>query len=618
MRLANCLGRLVCPIFGLLAFVAPLAAQEVAAVELNGEPVFSVGALAGDSAASAPVRATRISERLASLLDSDKPLSPVRVVQVDDHAAVLVANDTIVTVTQRDAEVSTAEPLPAGAEPEATRRVAVEWATALREALSTASAQERARVVVQGLPLFDVSGTRDLRATTRAASIGIQISELADTPGALPEVSVATRNGQVVVIAGGEVIVEVTPADTAGRELGAIQLAQQWAAEIEQTARTVREQSSGGYLLRVLGLSLLAIFAGGLIHWTLLRIAKRIKPSTSAESSEGWGLAQVVIRWLLGVVRFLAWAGVAVYILWLIPRTRPLTFQIADRAVEFASEAAIWLSGAGLVLILIAAGTFFIARFVSAMVRYLIALFGHRRGGRIGLRAETLAGTAAALSALLVFFLGVVAVLMYLNFDPVPLLAGAGVAGIALGFGVQTLIRDFFTGFFILLEDQYGVGDVIRIGGAVGTVERFTLRITQIRAQDGSLTSIPNGEVLNVTNLSKDWSQAVLDVNIALGEDIDKATEVIALTAKGLADDWGTRIRGEPEVLGVELIDPANRSVSIRVVMRTAPLERWAVAREMRRRILDAFDEAEIEVPPRSVLTFGGGGSDVDAMSTMR
>ncbi len=600
------------------ASVAVLQSQEVAAVEINGEPVFSVGALAGDSAASAPVRASSISERLARLLDSDRPLTPVRVIGVEDHSAVLIGNDTIVEVTHRDAEVATAEPLPPGTETEATRRVAAEWANALIEALARASAQERARVVVQGLPLFDVTGTREIRAGTRAASVGIQISELAATPGDLPEVSVAMRDSQAVVVAGGEVIVEVMPADTAGRDVSAVELAREWAAEIEQTAQTVRDQASGRYLLRVFGLSLLALLIGGLLHYALLRIARRIRPSTDAEASESWGFAQVVTRWLLGVVRFLVWAGVAVYILWLVPRTRPLTFQIADRAVEFSAEAVTWLTGAGLVLILIAVATFFIARFVSATVRYLLALVGHRRGGRIGLRAETLAGTDAGLSALVLFFLGVVAVLVYLRFDPVPLLAGAGVVGIALGFGVQTLIRDFFTGFFILLEDQYGVGDVISIGGALGTVERFTLRITQIRAQDGSLTSIPNGEILNVTNLSKDWTQAVLDVNVALGEDIDKATEVIALTAKRLADDWGDRIRGEPQVLGVELIDPANRSVSIRVVMRTAPLERWAVAREMRRRILDAFVEADIQVPPRSVLTVGAGGKDMEAASTMR
>lgn len=600
------------------ASVATLHSQEVAAVEINGEPIFSVSALAGDSIASAPVRAERISERIATLLESDQPLTPVRVIQVDDHATVLVGNDTIVEVRQLDAEVATAEPIPPGQEVEATQRLGREWARALVEALARASARERARVVVQGLPLFDVTGTREVRASTRAASVGIQISELANTEGDLPEVRVAMRDGRAAVVAGGEVIVEIMPADTAGRDISAVELAQEWAAEIEKTAQTVRDQASGGYLLRVLGLALVAILIGGLLHWGLLRAAKRIKPSTDAEASETWGFAQVVTRWLLGVVRFLVWAAVAVYILWLIPRTRPLTFQIADRALEFVTEAATWLSGAGLVLILIAVATFFIARFVSATVRYLLALVGHRRGGRIGLRAETLAGTAAAMSALIVFFLGVVAVLVYLRFDPVPLLAGAGVVGIALGFGVQTLIRDFFTGFFILLEDQYGVGDVIRIGGAVGVVERFTLRITQIRAQDGSLTSIPNGEILNVTNLSKDWSQAVLDVNVALGEDIDKATEVIALTAKQLADDWGDRIRGEPEVLGVESIDPANRAVSIRVVMRTAPLERWAVAREMRRRILDAFEEADIEVPPRSVLTFGGGGQDVEAGSTMR
>src|SRR5680860_212002 len=177
--------------------VVTLHSQEVAAVQINGEPVFSVSALAGDSVASAPVRADRISGRIASLLDSDQPLTPVRVVQVDDYSAVLVGNDTIVEVRQLDAEVATAEPLPAGQELAATQRVARDWASALTEALARASAQERARVVVQGLPLFDVTGTREIRAGTRAASIGIQISEIAGTPGNIPEVRVALRDGKV-------------------------------------------------------------------------------------------------------------------------------------------------------------------------------------------------------------------------------------------------------------------------------------------------------------------------------------------------------------------------------------------------------------------------------------
>jgi small-conductance mechanosensitive channel len=582
---------------------APLAAQEVATVDLRGEDVFTVAAV---DTISAPVRARRISERLRARLQTEEPLAPLRMVWVENHAAVVVGTDTLVQVTPGDAEVAAARPLSPGATREAVLRLAGEWAVSLSEVFGRLAAAERARVVVEGLPLFEVGGTAELRAARRAAAIGLQISQVAAAPGDVPEIRAVSRERGAAVVAGERVLVEISAAEAAVRDTEPLVLAAEWAGQIREAVRIVREQGTVRYLLRIFGLTLLAVLAAGLLHWMLRRLETRVE-TRELDPDQRWGLLPVVGQWVLGVLRFLVWAALAVYVLWLIPRTRPLTFTAADRALEIAAQVGGWLVREGLLVLLIVVGTFFAARFTGAVVRYLIRVFGVRHGGRTGLRAGTLAGTVANAAQLVVAFLGLIAVLAQLDINPVSLVAGAGVAGIAIGFGVQSLIRDFFTGFFILLEDQYGVGDVITVGAITGKVEEFTLRITQIRGLDGSLTSIPNGEITTVANLSKDWAQAVLDIHIAMGENVDRATEVIAETASRIAADLKEKVRGEPEVLGVETVDPLSHTITIRVIMKTAPLERWSVARELRRRILRAFEEEDIKTPPRAVVTLGDG-----------
>jgi small-conductance mechanosensitive channel len=593
---------------GLLALgggVAPgvAAAQEIANVELQGKVVFPVAGVEGESAA---LRARRISSRLRSRLATDEPFAPVRVVQVGDSAVLLVDQDTIAQITPRDAEVATARPIPPGGAGTATRRVGEQWAGALREALAGVAARERARVVLQGNPLFEVSGTPELRASRRAAAIGVRLTELAASEAEPAPIRAVARRGGAAVLAGDEVLVEISAAEAEARGVEPAELAADWAGEIERGITVVRQQRSGWiYTARLLSIALAAVLFAVLVHWILRRLHHRLaeRRRRQTEAVAGWGLAAVVAEWGVALVQFLAWTGAAVFILWLVPRTRPLTYAAAERTLSAAGRAAEWLFGEGLIVTLIMVTTVLAARFMGAVVHQLVIAVGVRQGGRAALRLGTLAGTAVGITQLLVFFVGFLSILAQLDFDAVPLLASAGVIGIAVGFGVQTLIRDFFTGFFILLEDQYGVGDVIRIGEAVGKVERFTLRITQVRAMDGSLTSIPNGEIKSITNLSKDWAQVVLDVNIAFGEDVDRATAVIAETAKALADEWRDRVRGEPEVLGVETVDPAARALTIRVVLKTAPLERFTVSRELRRRVLDAFAQAGIQAPPRSVVT---------------
>ena len=222
---------------------------------------------------------------------------------------------------------------------------------------------------------------------------------------------------------------------------------------------------------------------------------------------------------------------------------------------------------------------------------------------RTAQRAEAIGALLRSMTTAVVWTVATVMVLEQLAFSVGPLLAGAGVIGVALGFGAQNLVRDLLSGVFMLIEDQYGVGDVIDLGPATGTVEGISLRTTRIRDVEGTVWHIPNGAVDRVGNKSQQWSRALLDVEVAYGTDIPEARAVIKQVADGVWQDpdWDGKVLEEPEVWGVETLG-AN-GVAIRLVVKTAPLAKWDVARELRARLKDAFDEQGIEIPfPQRVV----------------
>jgi len=184
-----------------------------------------------------------------------------------------------------------------------------------------------------------------------------------------------------------------------------------------------------------------------------------------------------------------------------------------------------------------------------------------------------------------------------------PIIASAGIIGIALGFGAQSLVRDFLSGIFMIFEDQYGVGDVVDVGEATGTIEAVTLRVTRLRDLNGTVWYVPNGEILRVGNMSQNWSRAVVDVSVGYGEDLARVKRVLGEVAHDLweDDEYREAIIEEPEVTGVEMF--TADAVSLRVLIKTRPLEQWAIAREMRQRIKARFDHEGIEIPfPQRVV----------------
>ena len=184
-----------------------------------------------------------------------------------------------------------------------------------------------------------------------------------------------------------------------------------------------------------------------------------------------------------------------------------------------------------------------------------------------------------------------------------PIIASAGIIGLALGFGAQSLVKDFLSGIFMIFEDQYGVGDVVDVGEASGVIEAVSLRVTRLRDLNGTVWYVPNGEILRVGNMSQNWSRAVVDVAVGFGEDLVRVQRILTELAHALWEDEDYKgiIIEEPEVTGVEAFGP--ESVTVRVLIKTAPMEQWGVARELRQRIKARFDHEGIEIPlPQRVV----------------
>jgi small conductance mechanosensitive channel len=183
-----------------------------------------------------------------------------------------------------------------------------------------------------------------------------------------------------------------------------------------------------------------------------------------------------------------------------------------------------------------------------------------------------------------------------------------GIAGLAIGFGAQSLVKDVITGFFLMLENHYRVGDVLRTAGVAGRVEAVTLRVTTLRDLQGRVHVIPNGQIDTLTNFTKDWSRTVLDIGVAYKEDVDEVIEVLKGVGEELRKDeqFKALIMEPMNILGVE--DFGDSQVTIRMFFTTQPLKQWDVAREFRRRVKNAFDEHGIEFPfPHRTLYMGSG-----------
>jgi len=242
--------------------------------------------------------------------------------------------------------------------------------------------------------------------------------------------------------------------------------------------------------------------------------------------------------------------------------------------------------------ILIRVGSFLIRSFFDSQARSRVSINKTKN--------ETLKALIKSILRYTVYFIAALMVLGELGVNTSSILATAGIGGLAIGFGAQSLVKDVISGFFIIFEDQYGVGDFVKIQDITGTVEEIGLRITKIRGFKGDINIIPNGQITVVTNYSRENSAAVVEVNLAYENDIDKAIAIMEKVSREYAAQ-NPDIVEEPKVFGITAMDHVG--ITLRLVARTLPLKHWGVERELRKLIKEAFDENNIQISyPRFVI----------------
>jgi small conductance mechanosensitive channel len=212
---------------------------------------------------------------------------------------------------------------------------------------------------------------------------------------------------------------------------------------------------------------------------------------------------------------------------------------------------------------------------------------------RVQQRSETLRLIIRSVSRGVLLLVVVLQIGSELGFSLAPILAGAGIVGLAVGFGAQSLVKDVISGFFILFEDQFAVGDVVKVGDFTGVVERMTLRATVLRNLEGQVHVVPNGNIQHVTVMTKEWARAVLDITVRYDEDLGKIFDALQRVGASLVKDWPDRVLENPSILGVEKLDDSG--VTIRSIVKTPPFKNADVLREWRRRVKEEFDRRGIQ-----------------------
>jgi small conductance mechanosensitive channel len=320
-------------------------------------------------------------------------------------------------------------------------------------------------------------------------------------------------------------------------------------------------------------------------------VASNSQPlSTQLKQRQHWHVKEVQHR-LLQIAQAVIWVGGTLFILNLFPYTRAIPFLILN---FLKIPLRIVIVGLG-TYVVIRLSYALIARFNSALAsNYLPTQEANRR---LQLRIKTISGVGRGVVTISWIGVGILVAFWVSEVNIAPLLAGLGIVSVALSLAAQNLIRDAINGFLIILEDQYAVGDYIKVGEVGGMVEKINLRITQLRDAEGQLITIPNSEIKIVANLSSNWARADLYIPVAYQTDVNKALELIGRVAEEMSQDslWREHILESPQVLGVDNF--GERGVIIRVWIKTEPLKQWSVSREFRRRIKVAFDEAGIPIP---------------------
>ena len=400
-------------------------------------------------------------------------------------------------------------------------------------------------------------------------------------------------------------VITLYPKDANAKGINLEHQAEQIVSQLSLRLEQAKAQRAKSYIIEQLKLAGIVILTVLFIQLVIAESLKRIRKAKVQLQSSDLPIFQPIADYinrkqklnlrliqyrLLQVIQLGCWLGGALIILGLFPQTRLL--QILSITI-IRIPLRIFLV-ALLTYIAIRLSNVLIAKLNNTLAENYVLSRDVRR--RMQIRVTTIARLVGGIIAVLWVVLGIVVALTLIGINITPLLAGAGILGLAFSFASQNIIKDALNGFFIILEDQYAVGDVINVGNFSGLVENLNLRITQLRDGQGRLITIPNSEIKTVANLSSQWSRAEIDIPIAYQADIDLALELIERVAREMAEEseWQEQIIEPPQILGVDNF--SERGSIVRVWIVTEPLKQWAVSREFRRRLQKACARHEISL----------------------
>ena len=368
--------------------------------------------------------------------------------------------------------------------------------------------------------------------------------------------------------------------------------------------------------------AILMVVGVAMLMWVGLALSKRaIRRLADRMEDEDREHVKDIERWAGQLTSFVrhaieAVAGVAAVIIIL----RGVGFEGLPRLSW--EDVVVWLTGPGIRIILVLAGSYAVTRVAHLLIERLhlfVTSAGEGPATEIAerkKRAETLRYILSGAVSTLIMIIAVLIVLRELGVDITPIITTAGIGGLAVGFGAQNLVRDIISGFFVLLEDQVRVGDVATINGKTGVVEAIRLRTIVLRSLNGTVHVIPNGAITELSNLTKDYSYAVLDVDVAYKENVDSVMEVLEEIGAELCNDpeHSKNLLGPLEIFGVDSL--GDSAVTVRTRIKTVPITQWGITRELRRRIKNTFDAKGIEIPFPHVSIYMGEASKPFGMNS--
>ncbi|MBD1925150.1 mechanosensitive ion channel family protein [Trichocoleus sp. FACHB-90] len=426
------------------------------------------------------------------------------------------------------------------------------------------------------------------------------------------QVEIAKQNNLPVIVVNDQPVLTVTQPDANLQGADLDTRAQKLRESLQEGLVRAKQEREPQFITRSSAIAGSLILGMVVASWSLGRWRKRsqirlaasaspptVHPVTTQLTQQQKGNLQEVQRRLYQLAQGGIWGGGGLIILGLFPYTR-IVQVLALSALQV--PLLVGIVGLG-TYVLIRLSYVLTDRFAAALASsYLLTPEASRR---VQLRVSTISAVTKSITTLGCIGIGILVALTTLGVNIAPLLAGAGLVGVAVSLASQNLIKDAINGFLIIVEDQYAVGDVIAVGDVGGLVEYINLRITQVRDAEGRLITIPNSEIKIVANLSSNWSRADLNIPVAYDTDVDQALKLIDDIAQQMSRDpiWLQQILEAPQVLGVDNF--GERGVIIRVWIKTQPLKQWDVAREFRRRLKVAFDEAGVPIPlPQQEIWF--------------